>query len=153
MQTTSPAQTPTPVPDAQAPAKRSYRVMLGIAVVVAVVLFAGVYIAWTKRVGTPTEKVYHVGVLNALDYFSPAIDGFKQRMTELGYIEGTNIVYDIQTAPAPVGNEAIIQKFVDATLILSSRSRQKHRSRRKLSLSVPVFQSFRSQSRQKERIS
>ncbi len=60
-----------------------------------------------------TSKVYHVGILNALDLFAPAIDGFKQKMTELGYVEGENITYDLQKGAAPVGNQAIIQKFVD----------------------------------------
>jgi putative ABC transport system substrate-binding protein len=34
-------------------------------------------------------------------------------MTELGYIEGTNIIYDVYRAPLPVGNEQIVQKYVD----------------------------------------
>ena len=36
-------------------------------------------------------KVYRVGVLAGLSAFSPALDGFKAKMTELGYIEGKNI--------------------------------------------------------------
>ena len=58
------------------------------------------------------EKIYHVGILSALDIFVNTTDGFKDRMTELGYIENKNIVYDIQKANAPVGNENIIKKFV-----------------------------------------
>jgi putative tryptophan/tyrosine transport system substrate-binding protein len=59
------------------------------------------------------DTVYRVGVLSALDYFLPIIDGFKEQMTALGYVEGENIVYDIQKAPSPVGNHALAQKFVD----------------------------------------
>ena len=41
-------------------------------------------------------KVYHVGILSGLEYIVDAIDGFKEGMTELGYVEGDNIVYDLQ---------------------------------------------------------
>ena len=58
-------------------------------------------------------KVYRVGILSALAYFEPTIDGFKDTMTQLGYIEGKNITYDVQKGPAPVGNQAIVKKFVD----------------------------------------
>jgi putative ABC transport system substrate-binding protein len=60
-----------------------------------------------------TEKVYRVGILSGLDYFADITEGFKQKMTELGYIEGKNIIYDVQKAPAPVGNETIIKKFIE----------------------------------------
>jgi len=42
-------------------------------------------------------KVYRVGILLGLDYFVPAVEGFKAGMTELGYVEGENIVYDVQS--------------------------------------------------------
>jgi putative tryptophan/tyrosine transport system substrate-binding protein len=41
-------------------------------------------------------KVYHVGILSGLDAFSPAVDGFKAKMAELGYVDGKNIIYDLQ---------------------------------------------------------
>src|SRR3989338_2823492 len=92
------------------------------AVVGGIALLAGVYFFVLPKAGDGgVSKVYHVGILNALDYFAPTIDGFKQKMTELGSVEGKNIVYDIQKAPAPVGNQAILKKFVDdkVDLILS----------------------------------
>jgi putative ABC transport system substrate-binding protein len=58
------------------------------------------------------SKTYRVGVLNALDYFAPSIDGFKEQMTALGYDEGTDIVYDVQRGEKPVGNKDILNKFV-----------------------------------------
>jgi len=42
------------------------------------------------------QKVYRVGILSGLEYMAGAADGFKAKMTELGYIEGENIVYDLQ---------------------------------------------------------
>ncbi len=41
-------------------------------------------------------KMYHVGVLSGLDAFYAITDGFKEKMTELGYVEGKSIVYDVQ---------------------------------------------------------
>ncbi len=46
--------------------------------------------------GSQSNKVYHVGILSGLDYLADATDGFKARMTELGYVEGENITYDVQ---------------------------------------------------------
>ena len=65
-----------------------------------------------QKAATTSQKVYHVGILDALDYFTPAIAGFKEKMTELGYVEGKNIVYDVKKEPAPVGNQAVLEKFV-----------------------------------------
>jgi len=59
-------------------------------------------------------KVYHVGILSGLDAFSPAIDGFKAKLTELGYVEGENIVYDVQKTNVDiVAYQSIAKKFVD----------------------------------------
>jgi putative ABC transport system substrate-binding protein len=59
------------------------------------------------------EKVYKVGILSGLNFLADTADGFKAEMSELGYVEGKDIVYDIQEAEAPVGNEHIIKKFVE----------------------------------------
>jgi putative ABC transport system substrate-binding protein len=63
----------------------------------------------------PSEgKVYRVGILSGLDYFSGIADTFKEEMTNLGYIEEENIVYDIQkTNFEPDKERQILQKFVD----------------------------------------
>ena len=59
-------------------------------------------------------KVYRVGILCGYEFFYPAVDGFKAKMTELGYVEGENIVYDVQTAPVDVeAYRNIAKKFVD----------------------------------------
>ncbi len=87
------------------------------------ILVVGAAVYWKMHKSASTSqakntKVYHVGILNALDFFSQSTDGFKQKMTELGYIEGTNIIYDVEKAAAPSGNQAIIKKFVDAKVDL-----------------------------------
>jgi hypothetical protein len=59
----------------------------GIFVLVLIALAVAYYFMQPKTQTGTAQKVYHVGVLDALDYFSPAIDGFKQKMNELGYVE------------------------------------------------------------------
>lgn len=78
-------------------------------------LFMGVcFLALLIGCGSPAPKVYHVGVMSGLDYFSGSLDGFKAKMTELGYQEGKNITYDIQrTNVDPPKEAAILKKFVD----------------------------------------
>ncbi|MBN2368662.1 ABC transporter substrate-binding protein [Candidatus Woesearchaeota archaeon] len=62
----------------------------------------------------PEKKVYKVGILSGLDFFYDAIDGFKVEMTELGYIEGENIVYDIQRTDFDMeAYKRIANKFVE----------------------------------------
>jgi putative tryptophan/tyrosine transport system substrate-binding protein len=59
-------------------------------------------------------KVYRVGILSGLDAFAPAIDGFRAKMTELGYVEGENITYDIQSTNVDIeAYKRIARKFVD----------------------------------------
>ncbi|MFA5292362.1 MAG: ABC transporter substrate-binding protein [Phycisphaerae bacterium] len=62
---------------------------------------------------TQEPKVYRIGILCGLDYIAAISDSFKAKMTELGYIEGKNIVYDIQrTNFEPAKEEQILKQFV-----------------------------------------
>jgi putative ABC transport system substrate-binding protein len=62
---------------------------------------------------TQTEKVYHIGVLSGLDFFTDTTDGLKEKMTELGYVEGQNIIYDVQKTNFDIaGYDTILEKFV-----------------------------------------
>jgi putative ABC transport system substrate-binding protein len=58
------------------------------------------------------EKVYHVGVLSGLSFFASTTDGFKEGMTALGYIEGKNIIYDVEETNDLNAYNSIINKFV-----------------------------------------
>ena len=61
----------------------------------------------------PEKKVCRVGILSGLDYLLPTIDGFKEKMTELGYIEGKNIVYDLRkTNYDPPTEKRILETWV-----------------------------------------
>jgi putative ABC transport system substrate-binding protein len=106
---TTPAVTPTPAPKRRRAMNK--KALAGLAVLLIALVGTGTYLQLTKKTASP--KVYHVGVLNALDFFGATTDGFKQKMTQLGYVEGKNIVYDVQKAPTPTGNLAIIKRFVN----------------------------------------
>ena len=59
------------------------------------------------------EKVYKVGILCGLDYITILHDGFKTKMTELGYVEGKNIVYNYQrTNFEPEKEKKILKQFI-----------------------------------------
>jgi putative ABC transport system substrate-binding protein len=59
------------------------------------------------------QKVYHVGILSGLDFFASTADGFKEKMTELGYIEGGNIIYDLQKTNFDIAAyKSVLNKFV-----------------------------------------
>jgi len=45
---------------------------------------------------TQNKKVYRVGILCGLNYIADIVEGFKEKMTELGYVEGKDIIYDVQ---------------------------------------------------------
>jgi putative ABC transport system substrate-binding protein len=57
-------------------------------------------------------KVYHVGIIIS-EPFAQIADGFKEGMTELGYVEGENIVYDLQKVSAGKAEiQTVLDKFV-----------------------------------------
>lgn len=63
--------------------------------------------------GDKGEKVYKVGILSEVYSFTIIADGFKSKMTELGYIEGKNIVYDIQIGDMdPEKEKQVAKNFV-----------------------------------------
>ncbi|MBE7556498.1 MAG: ABC transporter substrate-binding protein [Anaerolineales bacterium] len=67
-------------------------------------------------------KTYRVGILNGFDAFADIAKGFKAKMTELGYVEGQNIVYDTQMSNFdPAKEQQIVKKFVadDVDLIFT----------------------------------
>jgi putative ABC transport system substrate-binding protein len=65
--------------------------------------------------GCNQPEVYTVGILSGFDFQGSIPDGFKDGMTELGYIEGENIIYDLQETHGVdmQAYEDIVQKFVD----------------------------------------
>jgi putative ABC transport system substrate-binding protein len=67
--------------------------------------------------GKKMEKVYRVGIISGAPTFETIADGFKAKMSELGYIENKNIIYDIQKKSIdPEGFRQAAKKFVEDTV-------------------------------------
>jgi putative ABC transport system substrate-binding protein len=63
--------------------------------------------------GAEKPQVYRVGILSGLNYIADITDGFQAEMAELGYVEGENIVYDVQKTDFDMAAyKRILQKFV-----------------------------------------
>ncbi len=85
--------------------------LVAVAAVVGVVVVAVAVLLVVKPTQKP--KVYRVGILCGLDFFLDIADEFKAEMAELGYIEGENIIYDMQTTNFdPDEEQRILEKFV-----------------------------------------
>jgi putative ABC transport system substrate-binding protein len=55
---------------------------------IGIVLATGLLLA-----GCGDRKPFTIGVLNYVSVLNPVIEGFKAEMTELGYVEGDNVIY------------------------------------------------------------
>lgn len=63
--------------------------------------------------GVQKPQVYRVGILSGLDFVGDIADGLKAGMAELGYVEGENIIYDVQKTNFDMAAyKAILEKFV-----------------------------------------
>lgn len=70
----------------------------------------------------PKPRVYRVGILSGLERIAAITDGFKDGMAELGYVEGENILYDVQKTNFDIATyQSILQKFIadDVDLIFA----------------------------------
>ncbi|MDW8234127.1 MAG: ABC transporter substrate-binding protein [Roseiflexaceae bacterium] len=63
--------------------------------------------------GAPQPKTYRVGVLSGHEFTAAIVDGFKESMTDHGFIEGEHIIYDVQqTTFDPEAYRRILRKFL-----------------------------------------
>lgn len=86
--------------------QRGRRLILLVSLIAAVIILSGCG-------AQAAPKTYRVGILSGLDFFADTADGFKAKMTDLGYKEGQNIVYDVQQSNIdPAKYQQILQKFV-----------------------------------------
>ena len=91
---------------------RNKRTGFGLQAVLASLLIAVIFLGGCTT--TQNEKVYHVGVLSGLSFVADITDGLKAKMTELGYTEGKNIVYDVQKTDFDMtAYRSALKKFVD----------------------------------------
>ena len=86
-------------------------IQIGIALIAGLVLLA-------LLVGGCAQppRVYRVGVLYMPGTFTAITDGFKAKMTELGYVEGKNISYELVEAPTTATAaeaQVLAKKLVD----------------------------------------
>jgi putative ABC transport system substrate-binding protein len=87
--------------------------VVGIVIVLVVLAAVGGYLFLKPKNTIPPGKVFRVGVLSGLSFFATTFDGFKDKMTELGYIEGKNIIYDVQKSEVDLAvYRQILKKFV-----------------------------------------
>ncbi len=86
-----------------------------------IILLAIAGLLLTSCGGTPKNKIYTIGVINPSLNQEGTVQGFKEGMTNLGYIEGKNITY-IYNGPVRAGQlDTVAQSLVKAKvdLILS----------------------------------
>jgi putative ABC transport system substrate-binding protein len=78
-----------------------------------ILLWVVVFALLLSGCGTEKPKVYRVGILSGLSFAVDAVDGFKAGMAKLGYVEGQNIVYDLQSTDFDMAAyRSILQGFV-----------------------------------------
>jgi len=70
---------------------------------VAFVLLVSLEPNWTNA-----QKVYRIGALVADDPFMAAFEGFKHEMATIGYIEGRNVLYDLNNSK---GDRAALERM------------------------------------------
>jgi putative ABC transport system substrate-binding protein len=65
------------------------------------------------------QKTYTIGVINLVPALDPVIEGFKEGMTELGYIEGESITYIYEGATGRIETlDSVAQSLVEADVDL-----------------------------------
>jgi putative tryptophan/tyrosine transport system substrate-binding protein len=82
----------------------------------ALIMIAAVFVSGCA---SQPQKTYHVGILSGLYTLDSITDSFKAKMTDLGYIEGVNVSYDVQKYNISMdGYKHAIQLFVDENVDL-----------------------------------
>jgi putative ABC transport system substrate-binding protein len=61
-----------------------------------------ILLIFTGSPAAMAQRIYRIGALVAEDQFVPAVDGFKKKMAEGGYIEGKNVKYDLHNAKGDI---------------------------------------------------
>lgn len=83
--------------------------------IVRVLLFVCIFcLPGLGLIGCIKQKVYKIGILAGLESLTEISDGLKTAMTDLGYIEGENITYDIQVTAVDVdAYRNVVTKFLE----------------------------------------
>jgi putative ABC transport system substrate-binding protein len=96
--------------------------------------------------GAAKPKVYKVGVLSGLSFIANITDIFKSKMTELGYVEGKNITYDVQAmdfdmAAYQAAAEGFVKEGVDLILSFPTEASQEAKKATQ-GTNIPVIFTF-----------
>lgn len=68
---------------------------------------------WNNDASVPsTPKKYFIGILVRGSGYESAVDGYRRKMTELGYTEGDTITYDIRFVSAKEDITSVVQDFI-----------------------------------------
>ncbi len=90
--------------------KPQINISIGVWLMISLLIIGVLFSGCTPR----PEKVFRLGIISGVTAFADIADGFKERMTELGYIEGHNIEYDYwELDDDPAEEKRILKKFVD----------------------------------------
>ena len=94
-----------------------FKIKIFLVSILILIIVATIYFLVAREISRQTvinnEKIYHIGVLAGLDFFSDTTIGFKSGMEKLGYKEGKNIVYDVEKTDFDINAyERILKKFI-----------------------------------------
>ncbi len=116
--------------------------ILSLTLLVGAILVAGCLGTGQVKNSSP-GKVWHVGVLSGMSFFADTEDGFREKMAELGYTEGKNIVYDSRkmTGYDQAAYQAALKDFrdnkVDLVLVFPTEASQEAKAAMK-GTGIPV---------------
>lgn len=85
-------------------------------------IFLGIIVFSLLLVACGGQKTYTIGVINFSPHQETTVEGFQKGMTELGYVEGKNVIYIYEGATSDTDElDAVAQRLVkaDVDLILS----------------------------------
>src|SRR3989344_4501 len=121
---------PEPVPEQPAPKGTSpleimKRPLVLVGLGTLVILVGAALAFFTPLSDMKRKEPFHVGILQNVKHLDQIVDGFKQGLTEAGYEEGVDIVYDYQNADgSSTKAESITREFLtrNVDLILAVTS-------------------------------
>lgn len=102
--------------------KKSF--FIAISLIILAIVIGILYVFLQPAPSSEKQKTYKIGVIVRGNSYKPAVEGFKKRMTEMGYVEGGSVTYDIQyvvnAADIASTTSAVIAGKPDAILTFST---------------------------------
>ena len=83
-----------------------------LTVVVLFIFLIVVVLAQLSGSSKEDGRVYSVGIIARGSAYEQAIEGYKKRMTELGYEEGLNIIYDVRIVLDKDQLSGVVREFI-----------------------------------------